>query len=212
VVIVIVIVAIIVAVVVIEKNKKEAEEEEEDEEEEETGDGDDNADGDGGDDNVDGYPMRTAAAQDLVDQIVSDQVPKEMDDFSDNEGTSSGAEELAPEAESSTGAAQLIESIIAAIDDVDPEVEGEAPDGESTEAGLAHDPQATTAATDALISEVLNDPDDDTNTNPVPEESATEDPSVTEDPTASSISVSETDTTGGGGGDAATPGPREGAF
>ena len=71
--------------------------EEDDEEDEDEDDGDletGEGDGDDGDDPDGEFAMQTAAAQELVSAIVSDQVPKEVESYSD-EGSTSGLEELA---------------------------------------------------------------------------------------------------------------------
>ena len=155
--VILVFIALIVIIVLaaMGKFKKKEEEEEEDpqeevedpEEKEEDPDDPENPDGD--------FAMQTAAAQALVGQIVADQVPREMQSFTDEDPTSDEVSELEMGGESSTGAAQLISSIISAIDDVEPV--GEMGDTTDT-VDAPDDPQRTTAATDALISEVLAEP------------------------------------------------------
>ena len=86
--------------------KKKDDDEEEEEEDPEAEEDDDQIDGD--------FGMKTAAAQNLVGEIVAAQVP---DATTEEESTDS---ELTPTNDAtSTGAAELISSIISAIDDVD---------------------------------------------------------------------------------------------
>ena len=92
----------------------------------------------------DDFKMRTKGAQDLVGEIVKEQVASDQE-FS-NESTASDSE-LAPMA--STGAEELIDQIISAIDDV--EVDG------TGNATTPDDRVPTTEATDALISDVISE-------------------------------------------------------
>jgi hypothetical protein len=112
--------------------------------------------------------MKTAAAKSLVGEIVNAQVPNSRDSETNNSNDSTTDSELAPVADvTSTGAAELISSIISAIDDVDVNDEGAtntASEIAGSEARAADDDEVTpiTHATNALIEQVLNDADGET--------------------------------------------------
>lgn len=157
--IVVIVVLIIVIPIVVCKKKEESEEEEETEEEpndEQDDDGSEN-----GDENIDqdGLTIHTEASKRLVDGIVEAQM-RDHNNMEDDSGEHTTSEDTGIEDfnnDSSTGAAQLIATIIHAIDDVDVPADAE-PDNSTSQ-----DPVPVTDATNALIGEVLATSEQDSN-------------------------------------------------
>merc|ERR1712224_260526 len=132
-------------------------------------------------------------------KIVNAQVPDATESENNISGESTTDSELAPGADvTSTGAAELISSIISAIDDVD------VADADETTGPHNEDPVATTDATKALINEVLT------------ENSAAGDNSLSESRPDSedeaTVSVSATTDVTGSGGNQSEEGPKDVAY